>query len=361
MGEMAAARAVGLAHLAVTAPELWGQAARAMAKALGASSAVWGMRHADGSESGGICPDTDPEWHDRYAREFAHLNHLWSRAAAAPEGSVIVAEAISGADDWRRSALYRGFVRPQGMDSVLALVVARGPDQAALMSFGRPLGQDGFSETDAALAARLGRMIASAARAATRSGGAMFCAQLDRVNAATFLCDAGGRVQQISALAEAALLAGKVCLSAGRLSIPGLPGLARAIAHAARPRLCWPPPLGGDFLTPDGRAVRVAPWCGASGAWAEVDPLALVIVESDRRGMTAHAMAARYGLTQREAVVIGRLARGMTLPEVARAEGIALSTARSHLQHVFDKTGVRTQNALLAMLAPRSWPEPPDC
>ena len=50
-------------------------------------------------------------------------------------------------------------------------------------------------------------------------------------------------------------------------------------------------------------------------------------------------------------VVAAELLKLGSLPAAAGELGIALSTARSHLQHVFDKTGARNQVALAQMLA----------
>ena len=360
MDELAVARAVGLAHGAVSRPALWADAACALAEAMGASTAAWGFRHADGRESGGVCPNTDPEWHRRYAEEFAGQNHVWAAAAAAPAGSVIVAESLGGVDAWRRSGLYRGFVRPQGFDSVLTLSLVKGPDRSALMSFGRRLDHDGFSAQDAAQAARLGALIAGAARAASRAGARMFANQLERVGGATFLCDAACRVLERGEATESYLDSGLARIDGGhRLSIRSAPGFAKAVAAAARPHSGWPAPMGCDLRADDGVVIRVAPWCGPVGGWAELDPLAVVILDRQRRQHVPSRFAATHRLTAREAAIAAGLWRGLTLSQVASVEGIALSTARTHLQHIFDKTGARTQNALLAVMEPGSWPEPP--
>lgn len=57
-----------------------------------------------------------------------------------------------------------------------------------------------------------------------------------------------------------------------------------------------------------------------------------------------------FGLTDRETAVAVAMVRHGSLPAAAAELRVALSTARSHLQHVFDKTGTRTQVALTQML-----------
>jgi HD-GYP domain-containing protein (c-di-GMP phosphodiesterase class II) len=51
------------------------------------------------------------------------------------------------------------------------------------------------------------------------------------------------------------------------------------------------------------------------------------------------------GLTDREHEVLLALAAGMTNKEIADALGISAKTAGNHIQHIFDKAGVRTRSA----------------
>jgi HD-GYP domain-containing protein (c-di-GMP phosphodiesterase class II) len=51
------------------------------------------------------------------------------------------------------------------------------------------------------------------------------------------------------------------------------------------------------------------------------------------------------GLTDREAEVVGLLARGLQTKQVAHALGIAVKTADTHVQHAYRKIGVSTRAA----------------
>lgn len=104
----------------------------------------------------------------------------------------------------------------------------------------------------------------------------------------------------------------------------GLP--LAAIAVPARPR-----------LGPLGEAARHAlPFIA--------DPVA-------HGGIARELLREASNLTEREASVALATLRVGSLPAAAGELGIALTTARSHLQHVFDKTGTRNQVALAQMLA----------
>ena len=51
------------------------------------------------------------------------------------------------------------------------------------------------------------------------------------------------------------------------------------------------------------------------------------------------------GLTEREAEIIGMLARGLQTKQVARALGISVKTADRHIQNAYRKIGVSTRAA----------------
>jgi DNA-binding CsgD family transcriptional regulator len=62
-------------------------------------------------------------------------------------------------------------------------------------------------------------------------------------------------------------------------------------------------------------------------------------------------MAARvYGLSPAQRILAGHVAEGLTLTEIAERMQVTANTARTHLNRVFDKTGVRTQPALVRVL-----------
>jgi DNA-binding NarL/FixJ family response regulator len=51
------------------------------------------------------------------------------------------------------------------------------------------------------------------------------------------------------------------------------------------------------------------------------------------------------GLTEREAEVVGLLARGLQTKQVARVLGISVKTADRHIQNAYGKIGVSTRAA----------------
>ncbi len=63
------------------------------------------------------------------------------------------------------------------------------------------------------------------------------------------------------------------------------------------------------------------------------------------------ALAGSFGLTPAEARMLERLAGNATVIEAAKALGISATTARTHLAHIFSKTGVSRQADLLTLVS----------
>jgi DNA-binding CsgD family transcriptional regulator/PAS domain-containing protein len=66
---------------------------------------------------------------------------------------------------------------------------------------------------------------------------------------------------------------------------------------------------------------------------------------------SAQAVAATYGLTPAETRVLRRVLTGSTVAEAAADLGVAPTTARTHLDSIFAKTGVSRQSELIRLAA----------
>jgi DNA-binding CsgD family transcriptional regulator len=63
------------------------------------------------------------------------------------------------------------------------------------------------------------------------------------------------------------------------------------------------------------------------------------------------SVAERFGLTTAERRLLSLLFAGVSLTSAASSLGVARTTARTHLQRIFDKTGSRRQSDLVRMVA----------
>ena len=57
-----------------------------------------------------------------------------------------------------------------------------------------------------------------------------------------------------------------------------------------------------------------------------------------------------YSLTPSEADLLQLLSMGMSLEEAAESRGVSMNTARSHVKHMFAKTGVSRQGELVRIM-----------
>lgn len=99
--------------------------------------------------------------------------------------------------------------------------------------------------------------------------------------------------------------------------------------------------LGGGAIEAD--IVRI------NGIWAK--PGFLVIARRRTDPGRVDRAARCFGLTPAENRLLDCLVEGLELKDAACRLGVARTTARTHLQRIFDKTGVRRQTDLQRMVA----------
>jgi DNA-binding CsgD family transcriptional regulator len=78
----------------------------------------------------------------------------------------------------------------------------------------------------------------------------------------------------------------------------------------------------------------------------------LFLTDPDRdRRQRAETLQRRFGLTRAESAFLAEIVKGDGLRAAASRLGVSLATARTHLRHVFDKTGARRQAELVGLAA----------
>jgi HD-GYP domain-containing protein (c-di-GMP phosphodiesterase class II) len=115
---------------------------------------------------------------------------------------------------------------------------------------------------------------------------------------------------------------------------------ARLLAAADAYHAMTEPRPHRESLAPD----RAAEILGEHASAGRLDADAVTaVVES--AGQRAPRIERPAGLTEREAEVVGMLARGLQTKQVARALGISVKTADHHIQNAYRKIGVSTRAA----------------
>jgi DNA-binding CsgD family transcriptional regulator len=78
--------------------------------------------------------------------------------------------------------------------------------------------------------------------------------------------------------------------------------------------------------------------------------LVLIIDPEDEPEPPAVLLRRLYRLTDAEADVALRIAHGADLKEISHELSVSVTTVRTHLQHVFDKTDTHRQAQLVRLL-----------
>jgi DNA-binding NarL/FixJ family response regulator len=82
---------------------------------------------------------------------------------------------------------------------------------------------------------------------------------------------------------------------------------------------------------------------GARAELVDRGRLAVIRGEDHRAG----PLPGRDGLTQREAEILGLIARGLTNPEIATQLFLSSHTVKTHVNRIFAKTGSRDRAAAI--------------
>lgn len=88
--------------------------------------------------------------------------------------------------------------------------------------------------------------------------------------------------------------------------------------------------------------------CAASSSSADVAAASLEAFDALRE--SCRAVSERFGLSDREAEVLVLLTRGRTIDQISQELCVSFNTAKSHVRHVYTKTGVHTRKELFSLV-----------
>jgi DNA-binding CsgD family transcriptional regulator len=282
---------------------------------------------------------------------------------AFPLDTALPRNAFISDSDFARSDFYDEFVRPMGSFHSVGAVL-RGPDQfTASINICRPERAGGYDVPDATALQLMLPHIAMALEIQARMNAVNNTNHnlerlLDCFATAALVCDPSGRPRFMNTRAQALCAGGdglSLCLGGLAAATPAQTRELRvAIAHTAAGRDNGGPAairlkLPRPSQRPDLRVTlmplaRLDPdvACGTGVAMLVTEPDAPPPIDKD-------ALADNFHLTQREADVACLLASGADLNAIATSLDLGLGTVRFHLKNAFQKTGTRSQAALVAL------------
>lgn len=304
----------------------------------------------------------------RSARSLEIDDTFLARMRRRPSGTVLLGSEIVAPADMRRSASYLTLAKPWRLEHFLIGCVLNNDSACAWFALGRSREERPFLPGDKEVLRRLllshlTRSVTiqrevGAARSATSlleaffhqapSGIVIFNAQgkatvVSEKSAAIFAAADGlglvdGRLRADEPSIQAALdssLSAMLRLTEGVTQPAPVPPAIRVPRRGNRrpyrvtfSALGWP---GGRRHGPPGSAV-------------------LVTIHEERERCMPTVLRATYGLTDAEGRLCDALAAGQTLLEAAQSLAVSRNTAKTHLARIFDKTGVRSQGALVRLL-----------
>ena len=333
-------------YAAVAEPERWPLALEAVADLLHGDHAILMVQEDDGANDPFIAS----------ARvEASSLAHFFSadgvRTMAplfnmVPVGVAPRTEFISDAD-FARTAAYNDLIRP--MNGFHGMHLRQTGVVSVFFNVCRPLRDDNFAKADVAALQMLAPHLEAAFELqrrlqSARHGHAGLARLLDRLDSGVILTDGS------------ALPNGLTVDTAGMVaSTPAATQrLHEAIAAMSRDTAVGPQRIRLDrpsrrlplLLTvfPIWRLDATVPGAGSAR-------VAVFITEPDAPlSIDRTTIAETFGLTRRESEIAVLLADGVSRDMIATRLALGRGTVREHLRHVFEKTGARSQPALVALL-----------
>lgn len=193
---------------------------------------------------------------------------------------------------------------------------------------------------------------------------------LDTIRIAAIAVDARCKVMHANAAASEMLSLGSPLIATGgTISAAGMPHatvtLHEAVSRAARDAATMPGAgVGVPLRFDDGRPAiaHVLPLQhGHLRQGAGIGAVAAIFIATPVTSQQApvDAFAGLYGLTNAETKLLDQLAEGKNRGQAAAHLEIADSTAKTHLEHIFWKTGASTQSELVRLLSSLSAPVVP--
>ncbi|WP_067854778.1 helix-turn-helix transcriptional regulator [Nocardia shimofusensis] len=341
-------------------PAEWSRAVDDVVEALGADRGGLVVTAAN-CRTMTACSDGADDLRRSYNARYWRIDPIATALARAPAGLITTCEELLGPGYLRRHRFFSDWMAPHRLGDGMLTVLADGDRSAWLGAYPyrhRDLDRAHATATMRLLLPHLRHALTVQARLAEADAahGAV-AAVLDRYRHGVVIVTGGGTIGYANPAAAAIFAAGDG-LAVGRrghlestdsVAAAGLRALITAATRPVGPR------VGGRRLVPrrGGEApyalsvLPLEPACVRDGERA-----ALVVIVDPEREVSGGCEALRqlYGLTGAEARVAAVALRGKGLRAIAEDLAVSVNTARTHLQHVFDKSGTHRQAELVRLL-----------
>lgn len=343
----------------------WPVVLERLANILGASVTAM-VRHDLATSAGAmIMVGTDPKFALLYEERFAKLNVFAQRAGNPAPETCITDRMVLPKEEFFRSEFFAGFLEPQNVHSLLNVYLLQDSESMTQrIAFGRPRRAGEWNPEHIDNLRLFAPHLHRAARISQRLEANRFVAEsaadtLDSLVQGVFVVDATARPYFVNRCAERLLAAADgIAIDAHglRASKRGQTSLLRRMIADAASAPAERPASGTISIERPSQkrslSVLVVPLRTSPGWFLHRRSGAIVFVKDPECGAPIPKVMLKqfFGLTSRETEVALEIIRGGGLQDAADALGVTLSTARSHLQRVFEKTQTHRQAELVRLI-----------
>ncbi len=360
---------IGNVYDAALDPLLWPAALGNVARYVGGSSAALYAKDAT-SKSGNVFyhdGSQDRHYIRLYFDEYIKIDPATTGHFFAGVGEVVATADVVSYEEFLQTRFYKEWAAPQGLVDFVSAILDK--SLTSIASFGVFRHErDGLVDDETR---RRMRLVVPHVRRSVLIGkvvdlktaeAAALADTLDAISAGMFLVDAGSRVIHANAAGHSILATGDLLrVVGGRLASgnPSCDGSLQSIFAAA---------AGGDAAL--GLGGIAVPLTGCDGVPHVAHVLPLTSGRRRRAGSAYGAAAAlfvhkatlnapsppqiiaqTFGLTPTELRVLLAAVEVGGAPEVAEALGVAETTVKFHLRHLFEKTETHRQADLVRLVA----------
>jgi DNA-binding CsgD family transcriptional regulator len=341
----------------------WPAALNGLADVVKASAAQFGSYNAVTHSLQTVMPRIDPDYAKSFVEYWASRNTVWQQSSVVPVGQVMRPEMFFAPGGWQRTDFFNEWYRPQRFDSLIGTnLLVEGPVSTVVSILRKEPFTRAEIELFSFLIPHLQRAMQLQLRLAVLEDKQNGSAEaLDRLPQGVLLVDGAAKVRFANRAAEEMLADG------GALRIAG------GVVHAARTDetcalhkaiACCVDTAAHGAEAASGR-VRVSRGAGRrplrvlviplrpQAPWTRLyQPSAILFINDPERDVAIRSDHLRdeFGLTRAEAALALEILAGQGLQVAADRLQITLTTARTHLAHVFEKTGTSRQAELVRLI-----------
>ncbi len=346
-------------------PNAWPTTLNRVADLLAATSGAAMVSYNSSTRSPAILyPRGDPEYISSFLQHWGHHCLILHYGRNHPIGAVMNPEMFVSREEYCTTEIFNEWFKPQRAEAMIgAKLFIEGPG-STFLGLVRPYSRGDFEEDDIKLFALLVPHLQRAVQLqmhlvgldAPPTGSAEI---LNRLPQGVLLVDARARVIFANQASEAMFAPGHG-LAVDRDGLRGETPedtrlLRQTIASCAEPANEISGSGSRLRLSREGRAplsVVAAPHRSQFG-WIDIlRPTAILLITDPEQAAVVRGeqLGQDFGLTPAETVFAVEISKGDGLQAAASRLGVSLTTVRTHLAHVFDKTGTRRQAELVRLI-----------